>query len=383
MYKIDAQSNKILKLKQKSFGELGFKEREHLQEWIAKEPSALGEELLIIQKEFSGFSDTQERLDLLALDKQGSLVIIENKLDDSGRDVTWQAQKYASYCSNLSKDNIKNIFQDYLNKTQSELKAEDALSEFFDDADYEDIDLNKGVTQRIMLIAARFRKEVTSTVMWLLNFKLRIQCFRATPYSMGDELFLNIEQIIPTQDAEEYMIGMAEKARDDIDSQTELKHRHVVRKEFWTKLLQEMNSKSNLFQNISPSKYHWIGAGSGIRGAGLNFVITKSYCSAELYIDRGDQKENKYMYDELYSMKSQIEADFGGSLLWQRLDEKRGSRIKSEMPGNVFEKDQWPEMIDSMVDSMIRLEKALREPLKIVGPKVKVYSPELVQQLSE
>ena len=99
MYKIDRQNNKIETLKKRSFADLGFKEREHLQEWIAKEPSVFGEELLIIQKEFSGFSDTQERLDLLALDKQGSLVIIENKLDDSGRDVTWQALKYASYCS--------------------------------------------------------------------------------------------------------------------------------------------------------------------------------------------------------------------------------------------------------------------------------------------
>ena len=97
MYRIDSHSNKIVKLEEPTFSELGFKEREHLQEWIAREPSVLGEELLVIQKEFSGFSDTHERLDLLALDKQGSLVIIENKLDDSGRDVTWQALKYASY----------------------------------------------------------------------------------------------------------------------------------------------------------------------------------------------------------------------------------------------------------------------------------------------
>ena len=62
--------------------------------------------MLIIQKEFSGFADALERLDLLALDKQGSLVLIENKLDDTGRDVTWQALEYASYCSSLSKDNI-------------------------------------------------------------------------------------------------------------------------------------------------------------------------------------------------------------------------------------------------------------------------------------
>ena len=50
------------------------------------------------RREFAGFSDTHERLDLLALDKQGSLVLIENKLDDTGRDLTWQVLKYASYC---------------------------------------------------------------------------------------------------------------------------------------------------------------------------------------------------------------------------------------------------------------------------------------------
>jgi RecB family endonuclease NucS len=86
MCRIDAQQNKIMRLRERTFTDLGFKERDHLHEWIAKEPSVLGEELLIIQKGFAGFSDTHERLDLLALDKQASLVIIENKLDDSGRE---------------------------------------------------------------------------------------------------------------------------------------------------------------------------------------------------------------------------------------------------------------------------------------------------------
>jgi RecB family endonuclease NucS len=90
MFKISKSMNSIEPLHSKTFSELGFRERSHLQEWIAKRPSCLGEELLIIQKEFSGFADTFERLDLLALDKQGSLVLIENKLDDTGRDVTWQ-----------------------------------------------------------------------------------------------------------------------------------------------------------------------------------------------------------------------------------------------------------------------------------------------------
>ena len=39
---------------------------------------------------------------------------IENKLDDSGRNVVWQSMKYAGYCSSLKKDDIKEIFQQYL-----------------------------------------------------------------------------------------------------------------------------------------------------------------------------------------------------------------------------------------------------------------------------
>lgn len=375
MYKIDRASNQIQQIKQCTFSELGFRERDHLQEWIAKEPSVLGEELLIIQKEFSGFSDTQERLDLLALDKQGSLVIIENKLDDSGRDVTWQAMKYASYCSSLSKENIRKMYQDYLDQNSLDVKAEDGLSDFYDGADYEDISLNKGVTQRIILIAAKFRKEVTSTVLWLLNYKVRIQCFRATPYSMGEELFLNVDQIIPTQDAEDYMIGMAEKAQEDISSQTQSNQLQIIRKEFWTKLLPVMNSKSSLYQNINTSAYHWIGAGSGVRGLGLNFVATKSYGRAELYIDRGDKEENKFVFDELEKNKEKIESDFGGELVWERLDSKRASRIKVETNGNVTDKEQWDGMIEFMTDSMVNLESALKLPIKNVGEVLKTYQP--------
>ena len=96
MFKIDSTTNRIRPLKTERFSELGFSERKHLQEWLENYPQALspgeGDELLIIQKEFDGFDDTRERLDLLAIDKDGNLVIIENKLDDSGRDVVWLSQ---------------------------------------------------------------------------------------------------------------------------------------------------------------------------------------------------------------------------------------------------------------------------------------------------
>src|ERR1700730_18026078 len=168
MFKIDTAANSITSLKLRTFGDLGFSERKNLQEWIAKEPSCLGEELLIIQKEFSGFSDTHERLDLLALDKQGSLVLIENKLDDTGRDLTWQALKYASYCSGISNVNVRGIYQEFLDKAAPGADARERMTEFLDADDYEEVSINLGITQRIILIAANFRKEVTSTVLWLL-----------------------------------------------------------------------------------------------------------------------------------------------------------------------------------------------------------------------
>ncbi len=47
--------------------------------------------------------------------------------------------------------------------------------------------------QRIIFVANNYRKEVTSTVLWLINYKVRVQCFRATPFSMGDELFVRYD----------------------------------------------------------------------------------------------------------------------------------------------------------------------------------------------
>lgn len=359
----------------RTFADLGFKERTNLQEWIAKEPACLGEDLLVIQKEFSGFSDTHERLDILALDKQGSLVLIENKLDDTGRDVTWQALKYASYCSRLSKENVRSIYQEFLDKTNPSADARALITEFLEADDYEEVAVNKGFTQRIILIAANFRKEVTSTVLWLLNFKLRVQCFRVTPYSMGEQHFLNVEQIIPTKDVEEFMIGIADKALDEIEGVTEEKNRHKIRREFWTKVIGAMATKTSLFQNISPGSQGWIGAGSGVRGVGFNFGAGRAYGRAELYIDRGEKEENKFIFDLLYAKKEAIDIAFGRELTWERLDDKRASRIKSEMPGSIFDPDQWTELIEFMTDAMVRMENTFKEPLADINRKLRNRAP--------
>ncbi|GAB3533156.1 hypothetical protein GCM10027443_18170 [Pontibacter brevis] len=371
MFIIDRNKNRVSKIQEMNFVELGLKERENLQEWVANDPAFFGEELLIIQKEFDGFNDTRERLDLLAIDKVGDIVVIENKLDDSGRDVTWQVLKYASYCATLSKAQIRSIYQQYLDKCGVSEDAESNLSEFLEASDFEEIELNK--SQRIIMVSGNFRKEVTSTVLWLLSNKLRIQCFKVTPYSLHEQLLLNVEQVIPVKEAEDYIIRMAEKKQEDSDAQEELKSRHKIRLEFWKELLERANqSETRLFQNVNPSKDSWISAGVGMSGVGLNFVISRNYARSELYISRSAADVNKFIFDQLFEQKQQIECEFGGDLVWERLDDKKACRIKHELTEvSLYEREDWDKMMKFMIDGMIRMEKVLVKRLQAINYKLK------------
>lgn len=365
MFVINKEENTIQSLNRRTFSELKFKERAHLQEWIAGNPTALGEKLLVIQKEFSGFSDTNERLDLLALDRNGNLVIIENKLDDSGKDVTWQALKYASYCSTLTKEEIRSIYQSYLDAHFSSKNAVDLIVEFFDNLDYSEIVLNQRMAQRIILIAANFRKEVTSTVLWLMNFKIQLQCFKVTPYELNGQFFLTIDQIIPTKDAQDYVISMANKAQEEYNTEEEAKNRHKVRLEFWSLLLREIKGKSILFQSSNPTKDHWLVAGgTNISGLSYQFVITMTYASVLMNFGRGLTEENKALFDMLSSHKREVEDKFGASLNWERLDDKKSSRISYILPGvNYFVKEEWPKIISFLIEYINKLEIATRSYL--------------------
>lgn len=374
MYLVDQKNNRIMNIEEKTFSELGFKERTHLQEWIAHNPSCLGEELLIIQKEFDGFDDTRERLDLLALDKSGNLIIIENKLDDTGRDVTWQALKYASYCSSLTKKQIKEIFEQYLNKEGFQENAEDNLVKFYDAVDYEELELNVGQSQRIIMVARNFRKEVTSTVLWLRNYKINVQCIKATPYKLGEQIFLDLDQIIPVKESEDFIIKITEKAEEENSAKSELKERHNVRLEFWNVLLSEL-SKNNfftLFNNISTSKDNWIGAGAGVSGIAYNFAFGKNSARVELYISNEKAELNKFVFDKLYLKKESIEKDLGKALVWERLNEKKACRVRSDITAiSLYDKNQWDKIINFMITEMINLEKVFKEALKEIKPLLK------------
>ncbi len=213
LFRVNPETRESESITEVEFSQLGFQERRDIQEWVAANPRILGEDLLIIGKEFSGFDRTNERLDLLAIEPDGTLVIIELKRDDTGSDAHWQAVKYASYFRHAQDDGIIRMLATY--KDISEEDAEDLLLRHLGDDDFSSLNHD----QRIILASHRFAPEVTSAVLWL-NEKAPgdnlITCVQLVPYmdSKTEALYVQAITIIPAPGMEDYIIGIG-RLQDD------------------------------------------------------------------------------------------------------------------------------------------------------------------------
>lgn len=159
------------------------------------------------------------------------------------------------------------------------------------------------------------------------------------------------------------IVGPSEESREAGRTKKDLAERYVIRKRFWTQLLETARATTKLHANISPSETGWVGTGAGKSGLAYDYVIRRNDGHVELYIDRGKEAgpESKAIFDTLAESKDAIEAAFGESLDWQRLEGRRACRIKKDIDlGGYRDEDKWPEIHAAMIDAMIRLEKALK-----------------------
>jgi hypothetical protein len=208
MYILNNEKNELKKIPETMFLENDIKERNNIEEWIRKDSSILGEELLIIAHEYDKF-EVNERLDLLALDKEGNLVIIEVKRDRTGGNVDFQAMKYCSYCSTFKPNQIIEMYEEYNKKFNIKEDAIESIMNFLD-IDSEDLlneVLNNG--QRIIIVGKEIDKRILSVCAWLSQNNINIKCMTIIPYKLNesDEIIVDINQLIPAYSIEEYYIN--------------------------------------------------------------------------------------------------------------------------------------------------------------------------------
>lgn len=93
-----------------------------MERWLAADPGLLGLEVLIIGQQVH--TDHGGRIDLLAINQEGELVVIELKRDKTPRDIIAQVLDYASWVDGLGHDEINQIAQAHLNKSLGSAFAE-------------------------------------------------------------------------------------------------------------------------------------------------------------------------------------------------------------------------------------------------------------------
>jgi hypothetical protein len=141
-------------------------------------------------------ADSRRRIDLLALDKTGGLVVIELKRTDDGRHMELQALRYAAMVSSMGFAEGATTYAAHCAKLRSEEEVDSPaeLLAFLDmeDADDEDPVISSDV--RIMLVSADFGREITTTVLSLNRFDgMDIRCVRLVPYDIEGRVLLDIQ----------------------------------------------------------------------------------------------------------------------------------------------------------------------------------------------
>jgi hypothetical protein len=108
---------------------------------------------------------------------------------------------------------------------------------------------------------------------------------------------------------------------------------------------------------------------AGKSGISYNYITRQHDSQIELYIDRGEdtEDENEKIFDELMKHKEEIEADFGDSLNWERLENRRACRISKKIDtGGYRDEDKYSEIHNALVDAMCRFERALKHHLSAI-----------------
>lgn len=348
-------------IEQASFADLGVRERDDIQRLLRTQIDVLGDDLYVLSEEFGDWDDSRRRIDLLAMDRQANLVVVELKRTNDGGHMELQAIRYASMVSAMTFDRAEEIHREFL--TRLGQPADESRMRMLEFLGWEEPD-EEGFAPdvRIVLVSEDFGKELTTAVLWLRDRDIDIRCIRFRPYQQGDKRLVDVQQIIPLPEAQEYQVQLREKEQVGRKIRAE---RHDIRQRFWEGLIGIARARGTRHANIKPGPAGWLGAGSGIGGLPFNYTILQDMSIVELYIDRSDAAVNKRIFDHLISHRESIEKVFGAPLSWERLDTKRASRIKYvvERGGYRSPDVEWLAIHEEMVDAMTRLEAALKPEL--------------------
>lgn len=227
IFLISTDLDQASKITESSFSGLNIWERQHIEEWVRTNPEMLGEDLLVVSLEFDRFSNSRDRLDVLALDRSGNLVVIELKRDSAADYADLQAIRYAAMVSSMTVEVLIPHYKAYRNKyygeTLSSGEAKDQIIEFVESDSFTEL----SDKPRIILCSEGFSQEISATVLWLRQSDIDISCVKITPYKIGEKVVIVPKVVIPLEEAKQYQIDI--KRKEEVKEQSGRKRTRTMK----------------------------------------------------------------------------------------------------------------------------------------------------------
>lgn len=206
-------------VEESTFKTLNIKEREHLQNMLRDHIDVIDEGLMVLAEEFGSFEESQRRIDLLCLDRDGNLVVVELKRTEDGGHMDLQAIRYAAMVSAMTFDDAVEAHSKYLKKRGKE--SGDARTEILNHLDWDETEGDIFASEiKIILVSGDFKKEITTSVLWLISRGIDLRCVKISPYIHEGKTLLNVQSIIPLPGAEQYQIQMRQKEQQEKKAKT-------------------------------------------------------------------------------------------------------------------------------------------------------------------
>ncbi len=346
-----------------TFADEGVLERKHLQRLLCNDITPIGSDLMVLAEEFGEWEDCKRRIDLLCIDKKGALVVVEIKRTEDGGHMELQAVRYAAMVSGMTVEQAVHAHAKMIGGVNAEEMARKNIVEFLAADAIEEVDFDSNV--RIILVAADFSQEITTSVLWLNKYDINITCIRLKPYKINNRVFVDLTQVIPLPEAEDYEVKLRAQAQEARKAQS---LREETLRRFWTQLIQRSHERTGLFAKKSPTSDSWISVGIGRGGFSLYVSQSKGQTRIECYITFGQYEEKTVAaFNALRERRQKIETTFGEQLDWQELPGRLGSRICTYMPGSWMSPEaEWPALQDEMIAILLRLEKSLRPEIQML-----------------
>jgi hypothetical protein len=177
------------------YSEIGFQTESQemvLETWLENNPAKIIEDgnLLIIGRQVT--TNLNSYIDLLAIDRQGDLVVIELKRNRTPRETLAQALEYASFVEKLSFEQLDEIFRKYFG--DEVLNLAQYHREYFNLVSDEAVVFNND--QRIVIVGQKITPEIHQTSTFLRSKGVRVTCLEFTFFKADDGLRLLSTSIV-------------------------------------------------------------------------------------------------------------------------------------------------------------------------------------------